>query len=57
MSYPTTRARLIGVIRALGYEVREEEEPAPSEARKAILEKLAVGAISPEEAVGLLKGK
>jgi hypothetical protein len=57
MSYPTTRARLIGVIRALGYEVREEEEPAPTEARKAILEKLAVGAISSEEAVGLLKGK
>ena len=57
MSYPTARARLIGVIRALGYEVREEEEPAPTEARKAILEKLAVGAISSEEAVGLLKGK
>jgi hypothetical protein len=57
MSYPTARARLIGVIRALGYEVREEEEPAPSEARRAILEKLAVGAISSEEAVGLLKGK
>lgn len=57
MSYPTARSRLTGLIRALGYEVREEEEPVSSEARKGILERLATGEIRPEEAVDLLKGK
>ena len=57
MSYPTARVRLTSVIRALGYEVREDEEAVPSDARKAILERLATGEITPEEAVELLKGK
>jgi hypothetical protein len=57
MSYPTARARLTGVLRALGYEVREEEEGMPSDTRKAILERLASGEIAPEEAVELLRGK
>jgi hypothetical protein len=57
MSYPTARARLIDVIRALGYEIREETEPISVEERKAILEKLAAGAITSEDAVELLKGK
>jgi hypothetical protein len=57
MSYPTARARLTDLIRALGYEVREEPEPVSSEERKAILERLAGGEIQPEDAVELLKGK
>ena len=57
MSYPTARARLAGVIRALGYEVGDDEEAAPSGVRKTVLEKLAAGEINSEEAVGLLKGK
>jgi len=57
MSYPTARARLTGVIRALGYEVGDDEEAAPSGVRKTVLEKLASGEISSEEAVGMLKGK
>jgi len=57
MSYPTARVRLTSVIRALGYEVREDEEAVPSDARRAILERLATGEITPEEAVELLKGK
>lgn len=57
MSYPTARARLTDVIRALGYEVREETEPISVEERKEILEKLATGAITSEAAVELLKGK
>jgi hypothetical protein len=57
MSYPTARARLTDVIRALGYEVREETEPISVEERKEILEKLAAGAITSESAVELLKGK
>ena len=57
MSYPTARARLTEAIRALGYEVREEVEPVSVEERKTILEKLASGEISSEDAVELLKGK
>ena len=57
ISYPTARARLIDVIRALGYEVHEEAEPVPAEERKTILERLATGEITSEDAVQLLKGK
>jgi hypothetical protein len=57
MSYPTARARLTDVIRALGYEVRDEEETVTPEERKGILEQLAAGEITSEGAVELLKGK
>jgi hypothetical protein len=57
MSYPTARARLTDVIRGLGYEVREEAEPVTVEERKTILERLASGQITSEDAVELLKGK
>jgi hypothetical protein len=56
MSYPTARARLTDVIQALGYEVRGEPEPVSVEERKKILEQLASGKITSEQAVGLLKG-
>jgi hypothetical protein len=56
MSYPTARARLTEVIQALGYEVRTEPEPVSVEERKRILEQLASGEITSEQAVGLLKG-
>jgi hypothetical protein len=56
MSYPTARGRLTDVIRALGYEVREESPPISAEERKTILEQLASGEISSEDAVGMLKG-
>ncbi|MBN1661322.1 MAG: DUF2089 domain-containing protein [Anaerolineae bacterium] len=56
ISYPTARARLTDVIRALGYEVREEPEGVSSEKRRTILERLATGAISSEKAVELLQG-
>jgi hypothetical protein len=57
MSYPTARARLTGVIRTLGYEVDEEEEQITPDERKTILERLATGEISSQQAVELLKGK
>lgn len=57
MSYPAARARLTEVIRALGYEVREDEPSMPAEKRKSILEQLAAGQITSEDAVELLKGK
>jgi hypothetical protein len=57
ISYPTARARLTEVIRALGYQVREEPAPISSEERQEILQRLATGELSSEEAVELLKGK
>ena len=56
ISYPTVRNRLNEVIRALGYEVREEEALS-TEQRRSILGQLAEGHISSEEAVKLLKVK
>lgn len=57
ISYPTARSRLTEVIRALGYEVSEAPEPVSDEERKTILQRLAEGEISSEQAVELLKGK
>ena len=61
ISYPTVRGRLTDVIRALGYEVGEgEEEPSglvPDNVRKSILEQLAQGKITSEEAVKRLRGE
>lgn len=54
LSYPAVRARLTDVIHALGYEV--EEEPTVSLAqRQAVLDDLAAGKITPEEALRLLQ--
>lgn len=57
ISYPTARARLTEVIRALGYEVAEEPGTMPIEERRTILEQLGRGEISSEMAVELLRGK
>jgi hypothetical protein len=57
--YSAVRARLTDIIRALGYEPSAEpkEEPAPTlERRKAVLDDLAQGKISSEEAVRILQG-
>ena len=56
MSYPTVRSRLLDVIRALGYEVRDEPGISP-EQRRRILDDLAQGSISSDEAVRLLQGE
>jgi hypothetical protein len=59
VSYPTVRSRLDDVIRALGYEVRDEtpaeEKQRHAERRQAILNDLAAGVVSAEEAAELLK--
>jgi hypothetical protein len=55
ISYPTARARLTEVIRALGYEI-QEGEVLSGEERKIILERLAAGEISSAQAMDLLKG-
>jgi hypothetical protein len=61
LSYPTLRSRLTELIRAMGYDVGQEEAlPAAAgmseEERRRILEDLAAGRISTEQAVKLLQG-
>lgn len=55
LSYPTVRARLDEVIRAMGYEVKEmppaEEKQRLVEQRQGILDDLAAGKITPADAV------
>ncbi len=59
LSYPTLRSRLTELIRAMGYEVGQEE-PATAgiadEDRRRVLEDLAAGRISTEQAVKSLQG-
>jgi hypothetical protein len=60
ISYPTVRSRLHDLIRALGYEIGEEEETTGSlseEDRHAILDALSTGTLSSEEALKRLSGK
>jgi hypothetical protein len=58
LSYPTLRARLHELIRALGYEVGQEEAPVgiSDEERRQILDELAAGRISSQDAVKMLQG-
>lgn len=59
MSYPTLRSRLHELIRALGYEVGQDEEPVEpigDDERRQILSELEQGKLSPEEAMQRLQG-
>ncbi|MDW8325043.1 MAG: DUF2089 domain-containing protein [Anaerolineales bacterium] len=57
LSYPTLRARLTELIRAMGYEVGQEEALGLSdEERRRILDDLAAGRISSQDAVKALQG-
>lgn len=57
MSYPAVRARLNDVIRALGYEVGDgEKEVVSEETRRNVLQEVASGRLSAEDAVDLLRG-
>ena len=57
LTYAAARSRMDDVIRALGYEVVPEEEQAGAspELRKQVLEQLARGEISSEDAVEMLR--
>jgi hypothetical protein len=61
ISYPTVRSRLNEVITAMGYEVGAEEaepvEELTADARRRVLDDLAAGRISSEEAIELLRGE
>jgi hypothetical protein len=61
LSYPTLRSRLTELIRAMGYEVGQEEPGLTTsgisdEDRRRVLEDLAGGRISTEQAVKSLQG-
>lgn len=56
ISYPTVRARLDAVIRALGFPSQAEPD-RDTERRKEILRELADGKIAPEDAAALLEGE
>lgn len=57
LSYPTVRARLTNVIRALGYDVGEGDQQSISEEeRREILVQVADGQLTAEEAIQLLRG-
>ena len=56
LSYPTVRSRLEEIVRALGYEVGEEQE-VEDDKRQEILEQLARGDISSEEAFRILQAE
>ena len=56
LSYPTVRSRLHDAIRALGFEVRDEPGMSPDQ-RRSILDDLAAGKISSDEAIQLLQGE
>ncbi len=59
LSYPTVRSRLDEVIRAMGYEVREappiEEKQRLAKTRREILDLLAAGKITSDEAIRRLQ--
>jgi hypothetical protein len=61
LPYSTVRARLTEIIRAMGYEPgaepKEDAAAVSPEKRKAILDDLARGKVSAEEAVKLLQGE
>ncbi len=57
VSYPTVRARLDDLIAALGYQVRPpsaEGDESPATRRRAILDDLKAGKISPEDAMAAI---
>ena len=58
ISYPTVRSRLSDVIRAMGYEAPGDDLPdeLTPQQRRTVLDDLAAGRISSEEAVELLRG-
>ncbi len=59
ISYPTVRGKLIELIQAMGYKVKEEEAVPPPQPvdRKTILDQLASGQLTADEATRKLVGQ
>lgn len=55
ISYPTVRARLRDVLRAMGFEPTETVDLPPEVDRKRILDELATGKITSDEAIEMLR--
>jgi hypothetical protein len=56
LSYPTLRSRLSDVIEQMGFEVGPAEPEVSDEQRHKILDELASGDISSEQAMQMLEG-
>ena len=56
LSYPTLRSRLNEVIQQMGFEVGAPEPGVDEEERHRILDELASGEISSDQAMSLLEG-
>jgi len=56
LSYPTLRSRLTEAIQAMGFEVGPEDSSLSDEERHQILDDLANGRVSSEDAMKLLEG-
>lgn len=60
ISYPTVRSRLNEIIETMGYEVQHApdvlDNEAAAETRRQVLDDLAAGRISSEEAIEILRG-
>lgn len=59
LSYPTVRSRLNEIITAMGYDLPGSETPdsLTPDARRRVLDDLAAGHITAEDAVNLLQGE
>lgn len=57
LSYPTLRSRLNEIIRQMGYEVGPESAGLDEQERTQILDDLANGKLSSEEAMQMLAGE
>ncbi len=55
ISYPTARGRLLDVLRAMGYAVEESGDTSSELEPLQILDELAAGRLSVDEAIKLLK--
>jgi hypothetical protein len=55
VSYPTVRARLDELLRALGYAVSAPSVQERQELRRQVIEKLKAGGLTPEEAATKLR--
>jgi hypothetical protein len=56
LSYPTLRSRLAEVIQQMGFQAEPEAPEISDEERHAILDRLAAGELSSEEAMRILEG-
>jgi len=58
LSYPAVRARLLEVIRAMGYEVGDtDSDEISEEERQEVLSDLSAGKLTAEEALEILRGE